>query len=300
MTDVDGDTTATELAWEVNGLQLAGLSWGDAGERPVLALHGWLDNAASFTALAPHLRGCHVVAPDLTGHGRSDWRSADATYQIWDDLPELVGIVDQLGRQQFDIMGHSRGAVIAALLASVLASMTPNRVRQLVLLDGIAPQAVSPTDFPGQMATALADKQRLSKRQHRTFERFADAVAVRTEGLSERAATVICERNVKRVDGKLTWSTDPRLQGASPVKLSEPQIEAVWQALTMPVLLLLASEGQHHAAPEYMQRVRQAIPTLNLATIEGGHHFHLEDAAVEVAHQITQFLLATHDSEQPC
>jgi pimeloyl-ACP methyl ester carboxylesterase len=106
------------VQWAVNGLQLAGLSWGSPGEKPLLALHGWLDNAASFAALAPLLRGYHVVALDLTGHGQSDWRSADASYQIWDDLPEILGVVDQLGWKRFDLLGHSRGAIISMLLAA--------------------------------------------------------------------------------------------------------------------------------------------------------------------------------------
>ena len=87
-----------ERSWRVHGLELRGLSWGEAGAHPVLCLHGWLDNAASFSVLAPRLENCHVVALDLTGHGRSSWRSDDATYQIWDDLPEIQGVVDALAR----------------------------------------------------------------------------------------------------------------------------------------------------------------------------------------------------------
>ena len=63
---------AAELTWNVDGLALKGLAWGDPADAPVLALHGWLDNAASFALLAPQLSGHYVVALDLTGHGQSD------------------------------------------------------------------------------------------------------------------------------------------------------------------------------------------------------------------------------------
>ena len=127
-----------EQSWTVNGLKLCGLCWGNPRQAPLLMLHGWLDNAASFRMLAPLLRDFYVVALDLTGHGRSDRRSDDASYQIWDDLPEILGIVQQLGWSRFDLLGHSRGAIIAGLLASAF----PERIKQLILLDAISPQAV--------------------------------------------------------------------------------------------------------------------------------------------------------------
>ena len=138
------------MSWQVNGLQLAGLSWGDPGAKPLLALHGWLDNAASFSVLAPLLKHHHVVAVDLTGHGLSAHRSADAGYQIWEDLPELLGVLDALGWQEFSLMGHSRGAIIAGLLASTL----PERVQRLVFgacdpKSGAVTTCVRGFDLPG-------------------------------------------------------------------------------------------------------------------------------------------------------
>ena len=49
---------------------------------PILALHGWLDNALSFASLAPLLTDYHMIALDLSGQGLSDHRSPDATYHI--------------------------------------------------------------------------------------------------------------------------------------------------------------------------------------------------------------------------
>ncbi|NVK25415.1 MAG: hypothetical protein HWE10_10850, partial [Gammaproteobacteria bacterium] len=41
------------------------------GQEPVLALHGWLDNAASFIPLIQNIPTVNWTAIDLPGHGAS-------------------------------------------------------------------------------------------------------------------------------------------------------------------------------------------------------------------------------------
>jgi len=279
---------ASPVQWRVNGLDLAGLSWGQAGERPLLAIHGWLDNAASFACLAPLMSGFHVVAPDLTGHGRSARRSADAGYQIWDDLPEILGVLDALGWDTFDLIGHSRGAIISTLLASAY----PERVRRLVLLDAIAPDAVAEERFPRQLRTAMDDKRRLLQADNRRFPSVEAAVESRAaRGLSGEAATLLVERNLRDGPDGVAWMTDPRLRGASAVKMTQGQIRAVLQALHMPTLLLLARDTSAQMR-EITDSASRLLHDVVVQTIDGGHHFHMEDCVAEVARHVTQFLLA--------
>ena len=274
------------LQWQVNDLQLAGLSWGEVGEKPLLALHGWLDNAASFAAIAPLLSGYHVVALDLTGHGRSARRSADASYHIWDDLPEILGVLQALEWDRFDLLGHSRGAIIATLLASAC----PERVSHLVLLDAVVPAAVAQGDFPSQMRKALQDKPRLLHAANPVFTSLEEAVAYRvTRGLPKAGASSLVERNLCPVPNGMTWTTDPRLQGASAVKLSDGQIRATLEALTMPTLLLLAQEASRRM-PELAALAQRHIDRLAIEEVAGGHHFHMEPAVTDVAQRIVQFL----------
>ena len=78
-------------AFVVDGLTYRGIEWGNPEGPLIIALHGWLDNALSFSVLAPHLAQFRLVALDLSGQGHSDHRSADATYHIWDDVPSAIG-----------------------------------------------------------------------------------------------------------------------------------------------------------------------------------------------------------------
>lgn len=285
--------TAIPVQWRINGLELSGLSWGKAGEKPLLALHGWLDNAASFACLAPLLTGYHIVALDLTGHGRSARRSADANYHIWDDLPEILGVLDELGWETFDLIGHSRGAIISTLLASAF----PERVLHLVLLDAVAPDAVAEDRFPVQLRTALLDKQRLMNKANRVFATQEEAVASRsTRGLSAEAAKLLVERNISDRSEGLEWMTDPRLRGASAVKMTPGQIQAVMKALSMPTLLLLAEDTPLQYR-EVAAAASRYIENLKVQTIDGGHHFHMEALVGEVAQRIQAFFSETMQTE---
>lgn len=278
---------AREMRWRVNGLQLAGLSWGKPGAAPLLALHGWLDNAASFSLLAPLLDTHHVVAVDLTGHGCSDHRSADAGYQIWDDLPELVGILAELGWERFSLLGHSRGAMISCLLASTFSE----RIDKLVLLDGMVPPPLDEAQFPVQLRAFIEDKQRWLARGNRSFSSLEAAIASRAgEELPAQAARLLTERNLAgTADGGFSWTTDLRLRGASAVKLTAGQIRAVLEALDMPTLLLLAQDGfgRH---PELVALAERHIRELQLVRVDGSHHCHMGPEAAAVAALVKAFL----------
>src|SRR5688500_18494360 len=72
---------AEELVIALPHATLAARRWGDASSPPLLALHGWLDNAGSFDALAPLLAArWQVIALDFAGHGRSSHLAAGSWY----------------------------------------------------------------------------------------------------------------------------------------------------------------------------------------------------------------------------
>ena len=69
-----------EVRLNLPHIELAAHLFGPEDGLPVIALHGWLDNANSFARLAPKLAGLRIVALDLAGHGHSGHRPAGAGY----------------------------------------------------------------------------------------------------------------------------------------------------------------------------------------------------------------------------
>ena len=122
--------TYEEIAVPVQGGSLAVLRW--PGDGPVvLAAHGITANALSWSLVAEHLGGaCSLVAPDL--RGRAGSTAVPGPYGMATHAADLVAVLDALEVGEVTIVGHSMGAFVAA----VAALRYPERVRELVLVDG--------------------------------------------------------------------------------------------------------------------------------------------------------------------
>ena len=278
-----------ELCFEVDGLAYSGLAWGDPTWPIALALHGWMDNAASFSRLGPLLKHHQIIALDLSGHGLSSHRSVDATYQIWDDIPQLVSIVDQLACETVSVIGHSKGAAIAALLAAVLG----DRCDHLVMIDGFLPKAVESEDAPQQLIRFVRERQKYTARPDRHFDSLAGFIEKRTQyGFSEDNARVFAPRALEPVADGLRMRNDPRLFGASAVKLDGKMCEQFYGALSVPTLCILGEEGFfiRGRGQRICDEAAAAISDFRSAIFPGGHHVHLEHSAELVALRIDTFL----------
>ena len=107
------------------------LLWGNPSDPPVLFIHGAGMLAHVWSLIAPGLLpGWRLLAPDLRGHGASDWVTPPR-YVIEDFVGDLLGLLDLLAPQPIVLVGHSMGGRIAAWLAA----QHPQRVRGLVLVD---------------------------------------------------------------------------------------------------------------------------------------------------------------------
>ena len=268
--------TPRELTIHLPHLRLAALSWGDPALPPLLAVHGWLDNAASFGALAPLLaRHYHVVALDWPGHGRSQHRPPGTWYHYVDYADELHGATEALGFPRFSLLGHSLGGAVA----SVYAAVQPERIERLLLIESLGPLTSDPAQALDHLRRAYAQRQAFREKSLRVFPSIDEAVAARraANGLGEAAARALVERGVEEVPGGWSWSTDPRLTLASPLRFSEIQIQAALRGIAAPGVLILAEPATSYLPPELMAARAACAPSLRVVHLPGNHHLHLED-----------------------
>lgn len=291
-------TSPRTCEWTIDGLRLAGLAWGPEDGIPVLALHGWMDHAASFQELAPRLTDCHVVALDLSGQGHSARRAAHASYNIWDDLPQIAALLDRLGWQDCVLLGHSRGANISALFAAAL----PERTRALIALDSIAPEPTDDGFTPTLRAFILQGRARMA-RPSRVFATRAEYVARRRQqGNTAQTSEALADRALEKVHEGFRMRGDPRLFASSAVKLTRAHVEDVLRAIRCPVLNIWAGAGvrSRRAGLDALAGLAaRLIPRYETIELDGDHHFHLDPAAAaKIADAIKDFLIR-HDAETP-
>tara|TARA_B100000287_G_scaffold210254_1_gene198419 strand:+ start:347 stop:1207 length:861 start_codon:yes stop_codon:yes gene_type:complete len=278
---------AQEREWKIDGLRISGLSWGDSALPTIIALHGWLDNAASFWKLAPLLENYQVIAIDLPGHGLTDDRSPDATYQIWDDLPQLVKLIEDVSSLPIVLMGHSRGAIISLFLAAVLSE----KVRSMVALDALIPDPQPEGNVTNQLKKFIKERQNLVNKKHTYLRNREDVIRRRCSvGLSLDAAEILARRSLLHVEDKgYFWRFDQRLKGASAVKFSKDDLSDILGNIEIPVMLAIASDGYANSSSE-LDAISQTLTRCEIVRVKGGHHFHMEESAQYLSQIIDDFL----------
>ena len=278
---------AQEREWKIDGLRISGLSWGDSALPTIIALHGWLDNAASFLKLAPLLENHQVIAIDLPGHGLSDDRSPDATYQIWDDLPQLSKIVEDVSSSPIVLMGHSRGAIISLFLAAVLSG----KVCSIVALDALIPDPQPHDNVTDQLKKFIKERQNLINKKH-TYLPSREAVIDRrcSAGLSLDAAEILARRSLLHIEDKgYFWRFDQSLKGASAVKFSKNDLSNFLSNIEIPVMLAIANDGYINGSAD-VDVISGELKRCEIVKVKGGHHFHMEESANDLSQIINDFL----------
>ncbi len=269
--------------------RVTGLRNQDRGPRRVLALHGWLDNAASFVPLSAHLHAqeLDLVLLDLPGHGHSAWLPTGAEYTLSSAIAMLLQVADALGWKRFTVLGHSMGGGIASLLAAA----APERVEALIAIEALGALAEPVESTATRLRDAVASARTLAERPLRVFPSMEMPVRARmmANQLTEPAARLLVERGVRVVEGGYSWCSDPRLTLPTAIRMTEAQIDVLLASIACPAQAIFVTPAQAYF-PEALRDHRVAMMRdARLQLLPGTHHVHME-APEAVAAVINGFL----------
>jgi len=249
--------------------------WGAADAPAVVCVPGLAANLCGFDRLAEQLAGDtrQLVAIDLRGRGRSDV-TAPGTYGWRNHARDVLAVADAVGARSFAVIGQSSGAAIAM----TCAQLEPSRVERLVLVD----LAGSPDERAG--VPIVAALSRLG-----TVYPSAEAAIALVKQLG-----IIPEWDqywdryflyeLRDVDGGVTARTDrgavlEDLGYGNAMYWSDPEapIHALWNAITVPALVLRARReilpgfGFILPAAE-AERFAAAVPSARVVEIDANHY----------------------------
>lgn len=266
---------------------------------PFIALHGWLDNSASFEVLAPQLSSVQCLALDLAGQGFSDHQPGLNDYPLWSEVAAVYNIADQMGWKRFGLIGHSRGAMMALLTAGVY----PERISHLVMIDSLLPPLVEPEQAVQRMTDSLKEIQFRISRPMSLYASYDDAILARCLSrfapIGKEAAERLASRGLREVDGRFHWHADGKLRAPSNIAMSSDIFEAFLRKISAKSLLLVGRQGlvKKLAADDEASAVHDEVLerlSTQVCEFDDGHFLHMEKAAPAVAQAITAFIAQTY------
>lgn len=138
---------------------------GDASGAPVVMIHGWPESSYSWEHVSRHLKpGIRVIAPDLRGLGDSERSDGLEHYRKQALAQDVIAMLDELGIDRYQLIGHDWGGVVAQEVALAVAE----RVEKIVIMN-----IVLINNLKGNMA--VANETRASGGKAYWYQHFQQA-----------------------------------------------------------------------------------------------------------------------------
>ncbi|KYQ91619.1 alpha/beta hydrolase fold-1 domain-containing protein [Tieghemostelium lacteum] len=262
-----------------NGVNFVAKAYGPTDSKHrVIALHGWLDNANSFDLIAPVLAeaGIRVICLDFIGHGLSVHKAQRTNLYYTDYITQVLDVAEALRWKKFTLLGHSMGAGISGLLASVM----PHMVEKVICLDFIG---ILTKEFATQNREMITNrKNHLYQSKQAIFDKFK----TNNPFIADEAAHSLLNRAVETVIGPhgeqlYKLRHDPRLIGPSIFTMRETEVIKVLEEIKCPVLLIWGTVSAQQFAfkrdwTSTMENRMKSVKNLKFLHVDGSHHFHME------------------------
>ncbi|XP_055596063.1 probable serine hydrolase [Uranotaenia lowii] len=296
-----GEREVEEVRIPVPYGEIAGKWWGPKEVRPIVALHGWQDNAGTFDKLIPLLPPhISVLALDLPGHGLSSRIPDGMSYNTMDSVNLLTRIMMIYRWKKISLMAHSMGSIISFVFSSVF----PDNVDLYVGIDALKPHILE-TEKVGprlerripQWLLADVRNREKSKPPCYTFEELVERLCKATnQSVTKETAPYLLHRNILKSatePDKYYFSRDSRLKYSFPLGWSQETCVALAKRLMMPYMFIKALHSPYYEDKKYFDEVVEVVkrnnPNFRLEFVDSTHHLHLTEPH-KVAPMITEFL----------
>jgi pimeloyl-ACP methyl ester carboxylesterase len=261
----------------VGDVRLHYLDRGEPGRSPVVLLHGGSAHAHWWDYFAgSFLDRYRLIAPDLRGHGDSDW-SSEVRYGLDVHVQDVLALVEHFELRDLALVGHSFGALVAVAAAAALG----RRVRALVLIDS----RIKVTERAARFMDALR------KLPHPVYRSAADAVArfrllPSDHSASPEVLAHVAQYGIRQLDGE-SWTL--KFDRRAMVNTNPIDLSAALGRIACPILVVRGSNSTI-MTPAALEEFCAAAPHATVVEIEGAHHHVMLDRPERLAAAVRSFL----------
>ena len=160
------------------------------GDTPLLLIHGLFGSADNWRGIARKLSGSRqVISVDLRNHGRS-FQHPQQSYPLM--AADIAEVLDKLGLEQADVLGHSIGGKVAMQFANDYNS----RLSKLIVVD------IAPRQYADSHSQIIKSLMAVNLAQ---CEQRSDADQALAKFIPDKAIRSFLLMNLAMQDGQLDW-----------------------------------------------------------------------------------------------
>ncbi|KAK3909366.1 putative serine hydrolase [Frankliniella fusca] len=273
---------------------VSGKWWGGRGRQPIIALHGWQDNAGSFDGLGALLpKDISMLAIDFPGHGRSShYPKGQFYYLFWDGVLLLRRIVKHFKWSKISIIGHSMGGAVGFLYAASF----PDDIEKLISLDIASPtirDTESVVNITGVSIDRFLKYESLTEDAMPCYtkDEMIDLVLDAYQGaITRKSAEILMirgmspiphtQKNILKKEGFL-FARDVRLKVAGLGLITLDLVLEYAKKIKCEYMNIRAVPGLSFDRPEYytqvLDEIKKSACRFEYKEVDGSHHIHLNE-----------------------
>ncbi|CAM3156836.1 alpha/beta fold hydrolase [Stackebrandtia soli] len=278
----------TEFTVDANGIPVVVRDYG--GDGPALMLlHGGGGHMDHWLPVVPYLaEEYRIVTPELRGHGRS----GDGPIALDGFLADLEVVRDHLGLNDFAVVGHSLGGMLAAQWAS-----TGSGIAAVVSVDGHRPVQTDAAHYHGLPDEVVAE---LLAALSAVFDAQASSLA---DPVPAEIVAMVGDRGFVQRDGE--WYSRFSLADATALRHQPWFVDSVpaFGRVKVPTRVLMARQNPPGMPEEFVPLMdafraglrddlvaaRQTNPLLSAMEVDAGHDMVMAEPAA-IAAGVSAFL----------
>ena len=276
--------------FESNRLRLHYAHWGDDDKPALILIHGSRDHARSWDFVAERLVDAFCVyAPDLRGHGDSDW-AIGGGYLLGEYVADLAKLLRAIGRGPAFLVGHSMGGRVALDYAAAF----PESVRRVVSIEGFG-YPTQDSGKPVERLQAYVASQReaegLQPRAYESIEAASERMLEANRRLTPAMVAHLTRHAVRRrEDGQYVWKFDNAVRLRSPHEWQTADTAKIWKEIKRPVLTIGGSESWDRIGPR--RALVDEIEGAQTVIVEGAAHWVHHDQIERFVELVREFFLS--------